>query len=133
DSGPDQTLINNIFGKPVRIPVMSTALSTTDTEDNGEVAPPYVRLAFNVTTDGRANNIQVLEESDPKSYRTHKTAREIVKSALFRPRLQNGELVVTEGTELLLSGAILQNGYTQYEESGGLKSASKLRNCVYCD
>ncbi|MBF8269655.1 MAG: hypothetical protein HW386_1364, partial [Gammaproteobacteria bacterium] len=32
DSGPDQTLINNIFGKPVRIPVMSTALSTTDTE-----------------------------------------------------------------------------------------------------
>ncbi|OGT78753.1 MAG: hypothetical protein A3J35_03890 [Gammaproteobacteria bacterium RIFCSPLOWO2_02_FULL_52_10] len=89
-----------------------------------KVTPPFVKLSFDVTRDGRARNIKVVEESEPKSYGVHKTAKQLIKSSIFRPRLLDGELVETKSTELLLYGSVLQSNYTQ---DNSFSSAFKIR------
>ena len=103
---------------------MTTALPMAGDIPADKVTPPFVKLSFDVTRDGRARNIKVVEESEPKSYGVHKTAKQLIKSSIFRPRLLDGELVETKSTELLLYGSVLQSNYTQ---DNSFSSAFKIR------
>ena len=125
DSDTNKKLKDKLFDKPVRIPVISTALPDSTDEEETTV-PPYVRLTFNVTIDGKARNVKVIEESDPKNYRARKNAKQVVNSSVFRPRLQDGELVATQANELLLSGAILQTPLVQVQDRFSASRASWL-------
>lgn len=100
-------LIDKVFGKPVRIP-FGTVASADSGKDTGEIAKPYVKLSFAVTIDGKARNIKIIEESKPINYRIRRTARQTIRDAIFRPRLEDGNPVATNETELLLSGSSLQ-------------------------
>lgn len=123
----DRDSAKKLFDQPVRIPVMTTALPGADNTPAEAVKPPFVKLSFDVTTDGRAKNIQVIEESEPKNVRTRKTAIQLIKTSMFRPQLREGEPVATKAAVLLLSGAILQKGFPQNSDRNRMNSATKLQ------
>lgn len=106
-------LIDRLFGKPVRIPFAKTPPTGTD-EEAGDIAEPYVKLSFAVTTEGKARNIKVIEQSKPESYQIRKRAKNTISDAIFRPRLEDGKPVATAETELVLSGDILQTSSNQH-------------------
>jgi hypothetical protein len=88
---------------------------------------PFVRLSFDVTDSGRAKNVNIISESQPSSYRVRSNAKQLIKTATFRPRLQDGKLVATESTELLLAGEQLLQSPPQSSRQPDLRSTRKLR------
>lgn len=106
-------LIDKYFGSPVRIPFGNNTTPDTKDEMNQATGEPYVKLSFAVTADGKARNIKVIEESEPKSFKYRKRARSSIDTALFRPRLENGKPVATKEVKLVISGDILQEPLSQ--------------------
>lgn len=107
EDGAESDGIGEIFGRPARIPSMTTS-SDIDNDVVRESSEPYVRLSLDVGTNGKPKNIKVIEEGNTKNFMARKTAKAQVASWLFRPRLQDGEAVATKGMEIQLSGAFLR-------------------------
>jgi len=126
-SDPDDELVKSLFDKPVRIPVMTTGLPGAYDIPVDKITPPYVRLSFNVSRDGRASNIEVIETSDPNNFRIRRTAIEIVNSSFFRPRFVDGKFAATQANEILLSGEILQ-GEPLRDPNRDSRSALKIHH-----
>lgn len=109
ENNSEQKIIDDLFNKPVPIPPMSiTSLSTEENDNKQKMLKPYIKLAFEVTVDGKARKIKVVEESDPNNYLVRKNAKDLIKSSLFRPRLEDGIPVATQQMELLFSGIFLK-------------------------
>ena len=125
-SDADRGLLGRLFDRPVQIPVMTTGLPMASDPGADKLTPPYVRLAFDVTADGRSKNIEVIEESEPGSFRTRSNATQIVKASVFRPRLHDGKLVATKATDYLVSGPVLQNTPARDRDHDNFTSALKL-------
>ena len=105
NSGTDS--VYNIFGRPTRIP----AMGDPSVDINGhtpEQEQPYVKLSFDVSTDGKASHIKVVEEGNTKNFVARKTAKAQVKSWIFRPRFDKGEPVTTHGMMMRLTGEELR-------------------------
>jgi tetratricopeptide (TPR) repeat protein len=107
EDGPGADGIDQVFGRPIRIPSIA-AFPDIDDDFARETGDPYVRLSFDVGTDGKPGNIEVVEEGNTKNFIPRKTAKAQVASWLFRPQLEGGEPVVTKGMEIQLSGALLR-------------------------
>lgn len=114
DSEDNKVNIDKLFGRPMRIPFASTEDTGRKDKDGHPITKPYVKLTFTVPVSGKARNIEIIEASDPKDYKIRRLARENIKSALFRPRIEDGEPVLTKKTELVLSGRVLQQAQTEY-------------------
>ena len=125
-SGPDGELVKRLFDNPVRIPVMTTGLPAADDTPTDKVTPPYVRLSFNVSGDGRASKIEVIDTSEPRNFRIRRTAIEIVNSSIFRPRFVDGKFAPTQANQILLSGGILQSE-PLHDPGRDSRSALKIR------
>jgi len=99
--------VDKIFGRPTRIPLLS---GYTDNNNGPAVAEgqPYVKLSLDVDTNGKPDNIQVVEEGNTKNFIARESAKTRVKSWLFRPRFQDGQPVVTHDMLILLTGEMLQ-------------------------
>lgn len=106
--------IEKLFGDPVRIPFADIFSNDSNDETAKNASEPYVKLSFAVSLDGKARNIKVLEQSDPKSFKIRKAALDNIKASLFRPRFEDGKPVATPETELVLSGNNLQTVPGQY-------------------
>lgn len=124
--------IEALFGKPVRIPRMSSTPPDPDAETEFEIPRPFVRLAFEVTTEGKARRIKIIEESEPGNIVIRKYARQQVANSLFRPRFEEGEPVATDEAELLLYGAALdkdsiQNSRTHEDRFDSIVTRSRMR------
>ena len=113
DSGPDS--INRVFGRPTRIPDMEDP-SVDKNNSALEQGQPYVKLSFDVGTDGKASHIKVVEEGNTKNFIARKTAKEQVKSWIFRPRFDKGEPVITHDMVMQLTGEEL---HTMPTNAGG--------------
>jgi tetratricopeptide (TPR) repeat protein len=124
---PDRDLLKKLFDKPVQIPVMTISLPGDESNSEATATPPFVRLSFDVTKDGKARNIKVIAESEPKSFRVRNVAKDHIRSSIFRPRLIEGVPVTTHATELLLSGDFLLEAVPQSASRDNMKSAVKLQ------
>lgn len=71
--------------------------STRGLADPGDIGavPGHVLVVFDVTPDGRSENISILE-SDPPGLKDDAAARSIARSR-FRPRMVDGEIVHAQG------------------------------------
>ena len=71
--------------------------STCGLADPGDIGalPGHVLVVFDVTPNGRSENISVLE-SEPPGLKDEATARSIARSR-FRPRMVDGEIVLAQG------------------------------------
>ena len=113
----DSEAIEKLFGEPVRIPFADIFASDGNNETTRKVVKPYVILSFAVTLDGKARQIKVIEQSEPKSFKIRKAATDNIKASLFRPRLEDGKPVATPKIELVLSGRDLQTVPGQFIDS----------------
>ena len=95
--------VEKAFGRPVRIPSI-TDISNDANSQAPEQEQSYVKLSFDVGTDGKADHIKVVEESNNKNFMARKTAKAQVKSWVFRPRFDKGEPVATHGMVMRLTG-----------------------------
>ena len=119
-------LINRLFGKPVRIPFGDETSQDGKDGVNQATGKPYVKLSFAVSADGKARNIKVIEESEPKSYMFRKRARSNIDAAVFRPRLENGKPVTTRQTEMVISGDILQKPDIQVNRHDSIRNGTNV-------
>jgi len=92
-SEADPRIIKSLFGRPVALPDMPllvTEIKKT-TKDT-----PYVLVTFDVTSYGRAKNVNIIESFPDDQMRLRSKVRRSLKAAKFRPRFENGEAVLTE-------------------------------------
>jgi len=92
-SDADPRIIKSLFGRPVALPDMPllvTEIKKT-TKDT-----PYVLVTFDVTSYGRAKNVNIIESFPDDQMRLRSKVRRSLKAAKFRPRFENGEAVLTE-------------------------------------
>lgn len=105
----DDETVELLLGKPRRIPLN---LMLEDVQQNDEFVPAegqaFVKLSFDVLTDGRTKRVKVIEQSDPDNRLARKMAKERIEASMFRPRIENGEPVKTKKNTIYLTGVELQ-------------------------
>ena len=93
DQDASSQTIERLFGKPVALP----NLPLVDTQlPEDEEPPSHVLVRFDVTTYGRARNVEIVEANPPDKVRIRSRVRKSLKVMKFRPRFDNGEPVQTE-------------------------------------
>ena len=86
-----------LFGTPVRLfPRENKVLYLDRQPENTEPGDPlFVTIEYSVTTDGKVNRVGVIDKNVPNEQ--VRLMRQRVRATSFRPRIQDGELVPTEG------------------------------------
>lgn len=90
DSHP---MTEEFFGRPVALPDLPLLKGNLDTTND---ANEYVLVSFDVTENGRASNIEIIEALPEDSTRNRSRVRKALKSTKFRPRFENGAPITTE-------------------------------------
>ncbi len=83
---------NELFGHPRALPDMP--MLQTKVINNNE-PHDYVLVKFNVSSYGRATDIEILESHPEEDVRIRSRVRDSLKHAKFRPRLEDGKPVDT--------------------------------------
>jgi hypothetical protein len=81
------------FGRPIALPDLPLLKGNLDTAND---AQEYVLVKFDVTPNGRARNIEILESYPEDSVRNRSRVRKALKASKFRPRFENGAPAITE-------------------------------------
>lgn len=92
-----QGLAERMFGSPTRLfPSSFRTPYLTRTPDRAAPGDPlFAELEFVVTTMGRVKEVRVLDKNVPNE--NVRALRERVSNARYRPRIEDGEVMVTEG------------------------------------
>lgn len=90
-----------IFADPVPLPNLPHLSAATkpqipNTQDNSNVGS-YVVAAFDINTRGSPRNIEFVDEYPIENTQNRINVRRTLKASKFRPRLEAGEPVTTEG------------------------------------
>lgn len=88
---PEQEKADSFFAEPVPLPQLPGLQETTSPSTD----QPYVVVAFDVTARGTARNIEFIEEFPERHTQSRIQVRRTLKTSKFRPRMENGEPVVT--------------------------------------
>lgn len=93
----DQQLVqtrDEVFGQAVALPDMPMLQAKAHDPNNPH---DYVLVQFDVSARGTARNIKILESKPADSVGNRATVRRNLKKAKFRPKIVDGQAVVTEG------------------------------------
>lgn len=106
----DSSHVQDLFNEPaflgsIRLP----SLTEDDYEDN-RIDEQYVKISFDVSRNGHARNIRIIDNGGLVDYRMKQRARTYVRWSRFRPRIIDGEPVDTRQMEMLLPASLLING-----------------------
>lgn len=82
-----------LFSKPVALPDMPLLNTKVD---NNQLSDEYVLVHFDVSANGRARNIEIVESNPPENVRNRSKVRKALKYAKFRPRFEGGVPVITQ-------------------------------------
>ncbi len=96
-------LRHELFGVPVRLLPASMAVRFPNPY-NGDKDHLYVELEYKVSENGRAGRVEIVDSNVPQ-HQTW-TLRRKLYSARFRPRMNDGEVVTTEGMRIREAHAI---------------------------
>lgn len=82
-----KTLADEYFSKPVALPDLPLLKSNLDTTEEGN---EYVLVSFDVTRNGHARNIEIIESYPEDDVRNRSQVRRTLKQTKFRPRFADG-------------------------------------------
>ena len=99
DSGEHQEVVKELFGKPQNLPALRLPLPDVD-EKIEEEKTTTVLASFDVSSTGRAKNVQIIESEPPDATSARRKARKTIRGRLYRPRFENGEPVATVGNKI---------------------------------
>lgn len=90
----------SLFGVPVRLYPRSTPVYFLDRiPDAAEGAEElFVDLEYNITENGRVRDVKVIDKNVPNE--KVRILRQSVRAVRYRPRIEKGEIVATEGLRL---------------------------------
>ncbi|MFT5131617.1 MAG: hypothetical protein ACI9SC_000076 [Gammaproteobacteria bacterium] len=98
NDGMDPEKIDRLFGQPRTLPAIH--LPVQNKEDLLPENPSYVLASFDVSSSGKAQNIQIIE-SEPEDNESYlRRAKRSIAATKFRPRFENGKPVETTGVSL---------------------------------
>ncbi|SVE15652.1 uncharacterized protein METZ01_LOCUS468506, partial [marine metagenome] len=92
-----QNLAKQMFGSPQRLfPSRNGALYLDRRPDAAEAGDDlFVRIEYTVTDQGKVSHVKVLEKNVPNEQ--VRMLRYGIRNAKFRPRIDDGEILATEG------------------------------------
>ena len=99
DSGEHQEVIEELFGKPQNLPALRLPLPEIDDKLEQEKTTS-VLASFDVSSTGRAKNVQILESEPADATSARRKAKKTIRGRLYRPRFENGEPVDTVGNKI---------------------------------
>lgn len=101
-AGQGRTLMDELFGQPRLLTTTGVLLDrpATDHSETGSGDSSFALVSMDVSRDGRARNIKVVESVPADDTRLRIAAQRYVKAAYFRPRMQDGKSVETQGVTL---------------------------------
>ena len=115
------SLSHNLFGTPTRLFPREDPMLYLDRQPD-DVAPGdplFVNLEYSVTPQGTVTQVRVVEKNVPNEQ--VRVLRQRIRSAKFRPRIQEGELMATEGLTLYQPFRVIRfsSSAQKIEESQG--------------
>ena len=96
DSGMGKEDINRLFGRPQSLPDFRLSAENQPPDNNGD----YIIAKFDISKYGRARNIEIVKTSVADSDSLRRRAKDTIRAARFRPRLENGQPVATPGVNV---------------------------------
>ena len=95
-----QQLAATLFGSPIRLyPTIAPFLYLNRTPNAVDPSDElFIDLQYDVSPDGRATNIEVIEKNVPNEQ--VRLLRATLRASRYRPRILNGELVSTDALEI---------------------------------
>ena len=84
----------------------------------------YVNAMYSVRPNGRASNINLLESNAPAAQK--KQLRLWIRGSRFRPRIEDGVIVITEGLTLKQTFHVIANKVPPTSEEDQSKTLGKL-------
>jgi len=106
----DTATFNRLFGSPVRLPTLTRDYPPGEEQTESKTERPYITFKFDVTREGCARNIRIIEESDPDKFMLRKHLKDYLHSSLFRPKINQGKPVKALDVVMTLSGNLLNTG-----------------------
>ena len=99
DTDEHQEVIEELFGKPQNLPALRLPLPEIDDKLEQEKTTS-VLASFDVSSTGRAKNVQILESEPADATSARRKAKKTIRGRIYRPRFENGEPVDTVGNKI---------------------------------
>lgn len=90
---------DKFFSQPRMLPTIKLPVENEEAVTKNE-NPSYVVATFNVSSTGRARNIEIIESNPVDDTSLKRKARRSIASSKFRPRFENGKPVETTGIKI---------------------------------
>lgn len=101
ESGIQKVEINKLFAQPHSLPALQLPTDYQATQDdNNSSNGGYVIAKFDVSKNGWAKNIEIVESSPADDIPLRRRAKDSIRTTRFRPRLENGQPVATAGVNI---------------------------------
>ena len=83
-------LMEELFGKPQDLPALRLPLPEVDKKLR-EQKTTAVLASFDVSSNGRARNVKIIESDPPDATSARRRARKTIRARVYRPRFEEGE------------------------------------------
>ncbi len=91
--------MDQFFAQPRRLPTIKLPLEDKEPLKISDETP-YAVAMFNVSPNGRARNIEIVETRPADDSSLKRRARKSIAGSKFRPRFENGKAVATTGVRM---------------------------------
>lgn len=99
-SGAGEQDIGKLLGSPASVPSLRLSVAEVDEQLAAGKGAEVVKVTFDVSSSGRARNVQIIDDGGTENVLAKRRAREMVKDSKYRPRFENGEPVDTIGVQV---------------------------------
>lgn len=96
ESGMQPEDIDSLFSTPRSLPALRPPIEHREEEDNS----PYVIARFDVSKNGQARNIEIIESNLPENKLLIRQAKRTIAATRFRPKIEDGQPVATAGVNI---------------------------------
>jgi len=101
DAGVDEEQMAALFERPNILPALRFAHEYGGSPEADDIEnPDTVTASFDVSASGKVRNIRILEVKGEDARALERSAKRQLARARFRPRMQDGEPVATDGMKL---------------------------------
>jgi tetratricopeptide (TPR) repeat protein len=106
EAGQGQELMDELFGQPRLLTTAGSLLDkqAADQSDTRSDNSSFALVSLDVSRNGKARNIKVVQSVPADDTRLRYAAQRYVRAAYFRPRMQGGKSVETQGVIVTYHG-----------------------------
>ena len=98
--GTNQEIINQIFGRPIKLPASTLPPQSQDKVKGDSDTLPYALASFDVSKYGSPKNIQILELKPEDDMMLLHQTKKTIRAIRYRPRFENGQPVSTSNINM---------------------------------